>query len=70
MTTGWNVARWRAALAEIDRLLPLTALERQIRMMVLARCNPALAADVAGLLHEKEAADAEQFLEDEADDQA
>jgi hypothetical protein len=68
MTTGWDVTRWRAALAEIDRLLPLSTLERHIRLMVLARCNPALAADVVGLLDEHRAADAEHFLEDGADD--
>ena len=66
MTTGWDVTRWRAALAEIDRLLPLTELERQARLMVLARCKPALASDVARLLDDLRAADAEHFLEDDA----
>ena len=68
MTTAWDAARWRAALAEIDRLLPLTPLERQARMMVLARCKPALAADIAGLLDDWRAADVERFLENKADD--
>ncbi len=66
MTTGWDVERWRAALAEIGWLLPLTTLERQARLAALRVRNPVLAADVAGLLDEKLAADAERFLEDEA----
>jgi hypothetical protein len=65
MTTAWDATRWRAALAELDRLLPLTPLERQIRLMVLARCNPGLAADVAALLDEQRLADADHFLEDD-----
>ena len=68
MTTGWDVKRWRAALAEIDRLLPLTELERQARLAGLRGRNPILAADVEGLLEELRAADAEHFLEDEARD--
>jgi hypothetical protein len=67
MTTGWDVKRWRAALAEIDRLLPLTELERQARLAGLRGRNPILAADVAGLLEELRAADAEHFLEDDAE---
>ena len=68
MTTPWDVQRWRAALAELDRLLPLTALARQARLAALARCKPALAADVVDLLQEKGAADAEHFLEDGEDE--
>jgi len=65
MTTAWDATRWRAALAVLDRLLPLTPLERQAWLTVLARCNPTLAADVVGLLEEQRAADAEHFMEDE-----
>jgi hypothetical protein len=68
MTTGWDVKRWRAALAELDHLLPLSALEQSAHLAVLARRRPALAADVALLLREQRAANAEHFLEDEADD--
>lgn len=65
MTTGWDAKRWRAALGEFDRLLPLTPLERRAWLAILARCNPALGADVAGLLDELQIADAEHFLDDD-----
>ena len=67
MTTAWDVKRWRAALAELDRLLPLTWLERQAWLAALRARNPSLAADVAGLLDDQRAADAEHFMEDDED---
>jgi hypothetical protein len=54
------------ALAELDRLLPLTEPERLPRLAALRARDPLLAADVAGLLDEQRALRAEHFLEDDA----
>ena len=64
--TTWDADRWHAAAAELDGLLELDGPARDAAMAALLRRDAALAADVARLLADLRAAQAERFLDSEA----
>jgi eukaryotic-like serine/threonine-protein kinase len=61
--TTWDGARWQAAAKELDQLLELDGPARDAAMAALLRRDAALAADVARLLADLGAAQAERFLD-------
>jgi serine/threonine-protein kinase len=56
--------RWRAVSPHLDSALDMSGEERTVWLEALRLEDPALAADIEGLIAEHEAADREGFLED------
>jgi uncharacterized RDD family membrane protein YckC len=61
--SAWDAGRWHAATGELDALLGGAAAEREAAIEALRARDPQLAADVAKLLRDHDAARAGGFLE-------